>query len=401
MEDVVAPPYDVITAADRETLLRRSPYNVVRLILPDAGDEAVVNDLFCQWQREGVLVQEAQPCLYRVEQDFVGPDGVRRTRTGVIALVRLEPYEARVVRPHERTYSGPKAGRLRLLRATRAQLSPVFALYDDPSGRVEAALAARAEHDAEIDVTDGQGTRHRLWRVVSGHEEVEAVLAGCPLLIADGHHRYETALAYQAERSGSDDAPAGWTMMYLANACSPGLQIYPTHRVVLGVDAEVRASLPGRLASLGFTVDARPGDDAAALARALDGAGSNPAAAIWRPGDVPLLVRLIDDAALNGAPPTLRGLDVTAVDRLVLARALGIAADAADRAERIVYRHRPAEATALADDRGEAVAVLLRAPAVRDVEAVADAGEVMPQKSTYFYPKTVDGFVFYGLDACT
>ena len=264
MEDVVAPPYDVITAADRETLLRRSPYNVVRLILPDAGDEAVVNDLFCEWQREGVLVQEAQPCLYRVEQDFVGPDGVRRTRTGVIALVRLEPYEARVVRPHERTYSGPKAGRLRLLRATRAQLSPVFALYDDPSGRVEAALAARAEHDAEIDVTDGQGTRHRLWRVVSGHEEVEAVLAGCPLLIADGHHRYETALAYQAERRGSDDAPAGWTMMYLANACSPGRQIAAAGFEPAPSRARARAaaSSPGRASTVKPSDARRPGRDA-------------------------------------------------------------------------------------------------------------------------------------------
>jgi uncharacterized protein (DUF1015 family) len=221
LEEVVAPPYDVISAEERERLLARSPYNVVRLILPDPGTERGVNRLFCAWQREHVVVQDPVPCLYRVEQDFVGPDGIAHTRSGFIALVRLEPYEARVVRPHERTYEGPKEGRLRLLRATRTQLSPVFALYDDPSGRAETALVEGSEPEPEIDVTDAQGTRHRLWRVPSNHEPVAEVVAAGPLLIADGHHRYETALAYLAERDGEDDPAAAWTMMYLANAASP------------------------------------------------------------------------------------------------------------------------------------------------------------------------------------
>jgi uncharacterized protein (DUF1015 family) len=335
-----------------------------------------------------------------VVQNFVGPDGVARSRTGFIALVRLEPYDARIVRPHERTYAGPKAGRLRLLRATRAQLSPVFALYDDPSGHAEAALEAGSESAPAIDVTDGQGTRHRLWRVTSGHDEVQAVLARCPLLIADGHHRYETALAYRDERAGEDDQPAEWTMMYLANAASPGLHIYPTHRVVRGVASALRDDLPARLADLGFQVEPRPGDDPTSLAAALEAAGEEPAAAVWRPGADPLLVRLADDRALDGTPASLRMLDVTAVERIVLAQALGLGADAPERGERIAYRHRATDAVALAEEQGDAVAVLLRAPDVQRVEAVADAGEVMPQKSTYFYPKTVDGFVFYALDQC-
>jgi uncharacterized protein (DUF1015 family) len=400
LEDVVAPPYDVISGDDRERLLARSPYNVVRLILPDEGTERGVNRLFCAWQREHVVVQDPLPCLYRVEQDFVGPDGIARTRSGFIALVKLEPYEARVVRPHERTYAGPKEGRLRLLRATRTQLSPVFALYDDPAGRAETALLEGSEPEPEIDVTDAQGTRHRLWRVPANHEAVTEVVAAGPLLIADGHHRYETALAYMAEREGQDDAPAEWTMMYLANAASPGLQIYPTHRIVLGVPAAARDALPGALEGLGFRVEARPGDDPPALVRTLDAAGEHPAAVVWRPGAEPLLVRLADGrGALEDLPPPLARLDVTAVDRLVLGDALGLGPDAPDRAERIAYRHRAADAVALAEQQGDAVAVLLRAPDVHDVAAVADAGEVMPQKSTFFYPKTVDGFVFYGLDA--
>jgi hypothetical protein len=147
-------------------------------------------------------------------------------------------------------------------------------------------------------------------------------------------------------------------------------------------------------------VEPRPGDDPLALVRALDAAGEQPAAAVWRPGAEPLLLRLAQGSeALNGTPEPLRRLDVTAVDRLVLAHALGLAPDAPDRAERILYSHRAADAVALAEQRPGAVAVLLRAPDVHDVAAVADAGEVMPQKSTFFYPKTVDGFVFYGLDA--
>jgi uncharacterized protein (DUF1015 family) len=381
LADVVAPPYDVIDDRERAALAARSPYNAVHLILPREGHEEDANALFCRWRAEGVLILEDRPCFYWMQQDYTGPDGVPRSRGGFIAIVGLEPYDAGVIRPHERTRTAPKLGRLRLLRATRAQLSPVFALYHDAAGLVEAALRDGLPAEAEADVTDRDGTRHRLWRVPDHHQAVEAALAASPLLIADGHHRYEVALMYQQEVGAGPGDPASSTMVYLSNADAEGLVIFPTHRVIGGVDAAVRRRLPELLRAEGL--DVRETDDPVGELAAADGRA---AFAVLRD----------DDRALVAVGPD-GTLDTELVQRGLLTP-IGLDPAAVAGTGRIRYHHRLEDARA--EVGGDTIAVIVRAPTVAEAERVAAEGRTMPQKSTYFFPKLLDGFVFYGLDDC-
>jgi uncharacterized protein (DUF1015 family) len=320
LEDLVAPPYDVISPAEREVFLARSPYNVVHLTLPD--DEEQAGRALEQWRGSGVLTRDGGPGAWALSQDYTGPDGVRRTRSGLVASLRAEPYDRGVVLPHERTHSGPKEGRLRLLRATKTQLEPIFLLYEgDP-----VAVPDRAP--------DLESGGDRLWRV-----EGLPDFAATELLIADGHHRYETALAYAAE-GGSP-----YLMAVLVPTRQEGLTIFPTHRVVAHVNG-VR----------GTPID-EPGDQL-------------PGVVLYRGGRYELLES--DD------------LDVDVVERL------------APRG--VSYTPRRDEAVATVD-RGEAeAAFLLRPTRIEDVWAVARRGETMPQKSTYFFPKLTSGLLFHPLD---
>src|SRR5215475_7228790 len=212
LEDLVAPPYDVIGPAEREDYLARSPYNVVHLTLPDSEEEAG-RDLR-SWRENGVLATE-EPAVWALSQDYVGPDGVPRTRTGVVVSLKVEPYESGAVLPHERTHRGPKEGRLRLLRATQTQLEPIFLLYE---GRAPFTIPDRAP---QLEVEGA-----RLWLLEDGG--IGEAFADRRLLIADGHHRYETALAYHEEVGTS---ASGYMMVVLVSLEDPGLTIFPTHRV--------------------------------------------------------------------------------------------------------------------------------------------------------------------------
>ena len=197
--EVIAPPYDVIDAAQRAALAARSPHNVVEIDLPSGEDPyAHAGELFERWQREGVLVRDDQPALWPLEQRYRGPDGELRTRRGFFARVRVEDYGPGRIRPHERTHPGPKEDRLRLTRATRANLSPIFALYSDPRGAAYGALAAATNAEPWGEATDADGTVNRLWRCgdPAAIAAAQQALSGAELLIADGHHRYETARAY-------------------------------------------------------------------------------------------------------------------------------------------------------------------------------------------------------------
>jgi len=341
-EAVVAPPYDVISPAEREALAGRDPHNVVRLTL--AGSEEDAGLLFRTWLEEGVLVRDDEPALWALSQDYVGPDGVARRREGIVASLQVEPYETRVVLPHERTHAAPKEGRLRLLRAARAQIEPIFLLYDG-----DAPLAAS---DREPDL-QAEGTR--LWRVDAGGR-VSEFFAGRQLLIADGHHRYETALAYHAEEGTSESAHM---LVVLVSTSDPGLEIFPTHRLFRGHDE----ALPP--ISLGDS--------------------ASPAAAVER------LSRLPYDKAhavgyRRGATFPIVGrageLDVELVDRLVGHEGLGYTADLGEAVARV--------------DAGEFDgAFLLRATRIEDVFERARRGEVMPQKTTYFFPKLTSGLLFH------
>jgi uncharacterized protein (DUF1015 family) len=320
LERLVAPPYDVISPEQREEFLARSPYNVVHLTLPD--DEEQAGRDVTAWREQGVLSRDAEPGYWFLSQDYVGPDGIQRTRSGLVASLRAEPYERGVVLPHERTHSGPKEGRLRLLRATRTQLEPIFLLYEgDP-------LPPPAREP------DLQSGGDRLWRV-----EDAPSFENTELLIADGHHRYETAVAYGQE-GGSPDL-----MVVLVPTEQEGLTIFPTHRMAERVNG-----------ARGTPIE-EPGDDL-------------PGVVLYRGGRYELL---------NGD-----GLDVEIVDQLA--------------PEGVTYTPQRAEAVATVD-RGDAeAAFLLRPTRIEDVWAVARRGETMPQKSTYFYPKLTSGLLFHPLD---
>ena len=319
LDRLVAPPYDVISDESRLEYRNRSPYNVVHLTLPDSPESAA--EALVEWIADGVLLDDGERYWW-VAQDYVGPDGVARTREGIAASVPVTPYEAGEVLPHERTHAGPKEGRLRLLRATHTQLEPIFLLYDaDP-------FLERPGGPPELDVEEG-GVRTRLWPVDGGELTLET-----PLLIADGHHRYETAVAYRAENPA-----ATHTFAVLVSARAPGLEIFPTHRVVQEL-GEV------------------PGDAVAA-----PGGGVT----LYRDGRY-LRVRSDDDFG----PRVVESLQPG-----------GIA-------------YTPSSADAIAAvDRGEAAAAFLLEPVTVDqVARFARGGETMPQKSTFFYPKLTSGLLF-------
>jgi uncharacterized protein (DUF1015 family) len=320
---VVAPPYDVISSEQRAEYLARSPYNVVHLTLPDSEEQAA-RDL-AAWQEQGVLVRDEEPSYWWLSQDYVGPDGVARRREGFVASLHAEPYEARVILPHERTHAGPKEGRLRLLRATRTQLEPLFFLWD---GTIE--LDGLGEPDLEVG-------GDRLWRLDAGFgDALTEELAGAQLLIADGHHRYETALAF-------GESP--WLLAVIVPTDQDGLTIFPTHRIAAAVNG-VR----------GTPIDP-PGDEL-------------PGVVLYRDGRYELV---------EG-----EGLDPELVERL--------------GPKDVTYTPSASEAVA-AVDRGEAeAAFLLRPTRIEDVWEVAGRGDVMPQKSTFFYPKLTSGLLFHPID---
>jgi uncharacterized protein (DUF1015 family) len=330
LESVVAPPYDVIQPEQREELLRQSPYNVVHLTLPDS--EAAAAASLAEWQEQGVLVRDPGPACWWLSQEYVGPDGVARRREGFVAALRLEPYDRRVVLPHERTHAGPKEGRLRLLRATRAQLEPLFFLWD---GTIE------VDGLGEPDLQSGGDS---LWRLDTEFSEaLVQELADAQLLIADGHHRYETALAFH-EEDGTE--ASAWLLAVIVPTGQEGLTIFPTHRV-----AQTAGSGSG-------TPIAPPREHLPGPVRYRAGA-----------------YELLDG---NGF------LDPEVVDRLGPGG--------------VTYTPRREEAVA-AVDRGEAeAAFLLRPTRIEDVWSVARRGDVMPQKSTFFYPKLTSGLLLLPLD---
>jgi uncharacterized protein (DUF1015 family) len=337
LEDLVAPPYDVLDDAQRAAHLGRSPHNVVHLTLPD--DEASAARAWRSWQDEGVVVRDEAPVFWALVQDYVGPDGVARTRTGVVASLRVEPYEAGTVLPHERTHRGPKEGRLRLLRATRAQLEPIFLLYDG------GAPFSVPEREPDVDVEGA-----RLWRL---DDDLTAFFADRQLLIADGHHRYETAVAFH-EEDGSEATSR--MMVVLVSTEDPGLTIFPTHRVFAARAARWNGTARSVEEALS-ELDRAPEDHGAFVE--YDGA-----ARVVDPGRGALAVQVVDELGHD---------------------ALTYTPDAREAVRRV--------------DEGDAsVAYLLRPTRIEDVFELARRGEVMPQKSTYFFPKLVSGLLFHPLD---
>jgi uncharacterized protein (DUF1015 family) len=380
----------------------------VRLELPEPepGDRdgqtryGVAARTLTAWRAEGVLVRESEPCIYAFEETF-GWQGATHRRRGVMAAVGLADWDARVVLPHEDTLAGPKADRLQLLRACNTNFSPIFMLYP-PQPVAEGALWEAVEQAtplAEVRLPDERVTR--MWAVSDAAQALTAALAASPLYIADGHHRYETALRYRDERrTGGQSGPGAgseYVMTYLVSMDDPGLLVLPTHRVVPA--GRVSEAMLRTVVDERFVAEARPiaaaGGDAEAIAELARRGAAGTAFALYRPGEVTFLRPRPDAARFLPAErqPAWRALDVAQLDSLLLRPLLG-----AEAAEQLVYTRDAAEAMAAVDAGEAAFAVLMNATPPGQIAAVADAAERMPQKSTYFYPKLSSGLVFHVLD---
>jgi uncharacterized protein (DUF1015 family) len=391
LDRVLAPPYDVISPDVRKTLAARDPHNIVHLILPEAAiteeKYAQAARLLGEWRKSGVLAVDPDPSVYVVAQDYTLPSGERRTRVGMLAAVSAEPYDTRRIRPHEKTHSGPKADRLALLKETRTGLVSIFLLAPDADrGLTKALLEVTRTAPAAQGTLDGVG--HRLWVVTgkAGDQLAERASVGV-LYIADGHHRYETAVAYANENPQADRV-----MAFIVSAHDPGLVVLPTHRVIYGAGRDVSHLIEQWKLWFEVTPSGSVADPVAHLARA---GASHPACFVALPGaggGLTLVLRSnapLDDVPGLGTSPALRSLDVAVIEPLVVKQILG----AGTSTPTLTYTP-DAQAALDAVRKGHAAAsVLLNPTKVSQVVAVADAGEVMPQKSTYFVPKVPAGLV--------
>ncbi len=394
LQHVVAPPYDVIDTDQRAALEARSPYNVVRIDLPVGNDpyETAARQL-AAWRADGVIVRDETPALWPLEQDYTGPDGRRRTRRGFLARVRVEDYGPGTIRPHERTHPGPKEDRLRLTRATRANLSPIFSLFSDPAGAAWGALAPATAESPLASTTDDDGTVNRLWRIddPSAIATVQDALRDKELLIADGHHRYETARVYADEVGGEGEHR--YVLMCLVSLEDPGLTVFPTHRLLRGLRPDQHETLT---TAIRRDFDIEPLADTSALAPepgeqvrigCID-------ARCRRPFMLTLKDAAIADAALPDHAEPYRRLDTAVLEALIFKGALEMTDEDIDQLAGLGYARDFEQALQLVRS-GEYDAAFFMAPTPIDrVRAVAAAGESMPPKSTYFFPKVPTGLLF-------
>jgi uncharacterized protein (DUF1015 family) len=398
VSDVVAPPYDVIDAGQRAALIARSPFNVVAVDLPQDGPDGrdryeQARELFEGWQRQGALARDEAPALWAHTQDYTGPDGQPRTRRGFFCRVRIEAYGPGRVRPHERTHPGPKEDRLRLTRATKADISPIFSLYSDPRQAAWRALSSATEESPWADITDSDGTVHRLWRVADPEAiaAVQAATRDAELLIADGHHRYETMQAYADEVGGEGEHR--YILMCLVALEDPGLTVFPTHRLVRGLDDERRRTLE-QVLQRDFDIVEVSEEELA------PSPGVGPLQLGYVDGRDTRLLRLtlvdqaIADAALAGHSDAYRHLDTGVLETLILKGALGLSDDDIAHFNGMFYARDTAEALAMVRSGEYDAAFLMRPTPVGQVRDVAAAGENMPPKSTYFFPKLLTGLLF-------
>lgn len=391
----LAPPYDVIDGAQAAELRDRSPYNCVRLILPEGNTPeryARAARTLSTWREEKVLAQDPEPAVYLYRQSFRS-DGADTKRMALFCALRLSDFAQGQVLPHERTHAGPKADRLALTLAARAQLSPVFLVASDPQGELLDGMLRSAGRPPAFDVTTDDGTGHALWPVsaAAGAEALCAVAGERPLLIADGHHRYETALAVAARLAGEPDA--GFLLVCIVSDRDPGLVVRPTHRALSAPAGD----------------SGSPFDWRAALDESFELRGMGPATPAALAEEV-----LLETAGIGIAPgagteswiavprrPALEAVGVSreearipavVFDRLILQRLHGLDADAASRAGVLSY-HREADA-AVARGSGDGCAFILPPVEMGDVWRIAAAGGRLPPKSTYFEPKIPSGLVF-------
>ena len=417
LSDVVTPPYDVISPEEKEVLYKRHPRNIVRIDFgkkeesdrPGSDVYSRAAALFRDWRSDGTLVQDPVPSLYYYEQEFGIPGKRTYVRKGFLGALKLSPFGEGEVFPHERTLSGPKQDRLLLMRATNAHMSPIFGLYSDPSNEVLKSLCAEMSSKPDLEAVDDLGVQHRVWRIADAGAIRAAMnkMAGKGVFIADGHHRYETALAFRDEmrtkHGVNPNAAYEHVLTFLCNMDDEGIVILPTHRgihSIAGFSEEeflstVRQFLP---------VESREGSPEDAM-RAVEEAGRHGKAIACSMGGnryhlivFPDLDRFCD-AHLSKFPPQLRSLDVVLLHGFLIEQLLGISADAVTGGQFVKYYKDPAKAAKDLSSGTIQVAFFLNAVTIPEFRDVSLSGHVLPQKATFFYPKIGTGLLILSVGA--
>ncbi len=417
---VVSPPYDVISEEKRQVLYDRHDRNVVRLDFgkPEDGDTETRNShtraaaFFKAWQAEGVLVRDGKPALYLTSVTFLA-DGVEATRYGLICQVALEPFEKGIILPHEQTFSKVKSERLGLLKTCRANFSQIFSIYSDQEGILDTLKKAVAGKEPDIDLVDDVNERHLLWKITDPAvlDFVVEKMADKKLYIADGHHRYETALNYQAflretDSSFSPAHPANNVIMYLSSMEDPGLVILPTHRVLNRVEPAALDGLLSRAAAY-FHIEATPwdADEKAAFenfkTKLKASTDTISFGVVLKNHSAYYLFSLkpgvMDEKFRDSIPPALRGLDVTVLTRLIFIELLGFSSDAMDQEKLITYSESDRHAAEAVTGGDADAAFILNSTRIEQVREIAESGMTMPRKTTFFYPKALTGLVINSL----
>ncbi len=389
IDSVLAPPYDVINPEEQNDLYEKNPYNVVRIILPkNEGDEKYIQagEFFRGWIKGGVLIQDSEPCIYPYYQEFK-EDGKTVTRKGFIAAVRLEDFSSKRVIPHERTFAGPKLDRLKLTSACRANLSPVFAIYSDPEGAIETAIEKRLSKKPMIDAVGGDGVRNYLWRLSDNDllSQIKSRMLDSVLLIADGHHRYETALEYRnIQRKGLDviteDKEYEYVMMYLSRVEGDGLVIKPTHRLVKNLGTLDIDDFLKRLKNR-FSVEKLSFNDG------ISSLSPQEFSIITKERDSLFKFSLKKPESVH-----YKNLGVMLLHSLVFGDIIN------EEEAQILYTKSVEEVLRLVRAGDYKLGFILPPLRAKDVYEVALSGEKMPHKTTYFYPKLLSGLVFHLLE---
>jgi uncharacterized protein (DUF1015 family) len=410
---VIAPPYDVISKDEQEKLHKRSPYNFVRLDLSQEPDVYnAVPQLLENWINEGVLEQDEVAAIYYMTQRFALPTGEQRERRGFFALMRLEDFSSGNIRPHERTLAAPKEDRLKLMLASNAQLSPIFALYPQPQGNINRMLASHVEGVAPfMEVKQEPGNECRLWRITDAQvvRRLQQHMAEQSLLIADGHHRYEASLNYRdhwrAQRGAGSGQAYNFVLTYFANLNDENLVILPTHRLVRGYEPKPFLQLEEALQNY-FYLEQYPKtpEGKGWFLKALRNGGKKKhlIGAVFKRDPRYLILRLkskrIMQRLAKDASAQLQELDVTTLHLLILEHVLGLTPEKQANGEMIRYSQDEEAVLQALEKEDFQAAFILNPPKAEEVLAVASKGEKMPQKSTYFYPKLPSGLIINKID---
>ena len=417
---ITAPPYDIISPEQQEKYYEQSEYNVIRLILgkqfPDDNETnnryTRAANTFTQWQKESVLKRDKDPSLYLYHQEFYVPGGERQSRDGFICLVRLEDKEKGVVIPHEKTLDKPKQDRLQLMKACSSNFSQVFSLYSDPDDGVVQLLRDATKGPPLIEVTDEDRTLHQLWRLSQGEvlREVCQRISGQSLFIADGHHRYETALNYRSymteiypQQTGKE--PFNYVMMYLTPMEGEGMLILPYHRVIHNIEQFDFGSFEKKLGdyfevkTIPFNANNKP-DVWKQFNSQLKEAGKiRPAFGMYGAGQSSFHLLILREEIFNSFTDTaessavLKRLDVNVIESCIFKDVLEITSKDLQQQENISYVHDSDEGLELVETRGFQLAFFLNDTKSSEIKDVSSRGETMPQKSTFFYPKLLSGLV--------